>query len=478
MKKFLDNSANKFILVILIGIFFRFYQLELRTNFTADPGRDFLLVKQIITEHKLTLLGPKTSLGNFFFGPLYYYLLLPAVAIGNFDPLSGAVLTASLDILSLIIFSLLVYKLLPLPAAILSSVLYATSPLLITMVQIPLNPFVVPIFMSLYLLLLNRSPDKYPLSATFGLGLAAGSLFELHYATFPAILVGAFASFRGKNKVMNFGAFSTGVILGILPMLLFELRHQFFNTHGIIEFISQQNSTLTVSNLLPVLAKSKDIFNQLTLSSKLPLFWFMLALLILGIFRPSQKNQTFWRLNKILLLICLITFLILGKNFSDHYAILIFPVIFLFIGKGIDFFPPKIIYLVTFTVLIFNSISLLTPRAQGNLMSPGWNLPGIRHAVKLIAADNPPSKFEVAAVMDGDTRAMPYRYLLEAKYNKIPLSVEAYPQADVLYVITREPADIVIHNPVWEISSLVKKQVTKTWVIQNNILLHRIEKIN
>ena len=99
--------------IIVLGIFLRFYQLETRTNFTADGGRDYAVVRQMIQTRKPTLLGPKASVGEFFFGPFYYYLLAPVLVIGNFDPLSGAVLTAFLDSISLILFYFLAKKLLP-----------------------------------------------------------------------------------------------------------------------------------------------------------------------------------------------------------------------------------------------------------------------------------------------------------------------------------------------------------------------------
>lgn len=117
------------------------------------------------------------------------------------------------------------------------------------------------------------------------------------------------------------------------------------------------------------------------------------------------------------------------------------------------------------------------PIDNGYLMPQGWNLTGVRVAASVIAADNPPAKFEVAATLDGDTRALPYRYILESHYKLKPLSVEAYPQAKVLYVVTRDQADTIVTNQVWEISSIMPAKVTKTWTIQNGILLHRIEKI-
>ena len=67
---------------ILLGLIFIFgflvRAIEVLTNnyiFLFDQGRDYLVVKEIVLNHKLTLIGASTGLHGIFSGPFWYYLL-------------------------------------------------------------------------------------------------------------------------------------------------------------------------------------------------------------------------------------------------------------------------------------------------------------------------------------------------------------------------------------------------------------------
>src|SRR3989344_786654 len=81
----------KLFLILLIAASLRIWNLPHRMVFLADQGRDFLRVYELYTTRRLTLLGPPSSQGNFFFGPAYYYLIAPGLILSQFNPL-GAVL--------------------------------------------------------------------------------------------------------------------------------------------------------------------------------------------------------------------------------------------------------------------------------------------------------------------------------------------------------------------------------------------------
>ncbi len=98
-------------------------------------------------------------------------------------------------------------------------------------------------------------------------------------------------------------------------------------------------------------------------------------------------------------------------------------------------------------------------------MPEGWDYLGVKKASEIIAKDAS-GDFNVAAILDGDTRAYPYRYIIET-LGKKPLGVEDYNKSKVLYVIAKGGADNVIGYPVWEIKSFLPAKVTTKWQIQN-----------
>jgi len=56
------------------------------------------------------------------------------------------------------------------------------------------------------------------------------------------------------------------------------------------------------------------------------------------------------------------------------------------------------------------------------------------------------------------------------------LGVEAYPQAQVLYLVTRLNREEVLSHGLWEISSFSPERVTKIWPLVADINLYRLEK--
>ena len=75
------EKINKFtvliVLILLLAAYLRLYNISGYMTFLGDEGRDVLVVKRMIVDHKWTLLGPTASVGGFFLGPIYYYFMLP-----------------------------------------------------------------------------------------------------------------------------------------------------------------------------------------------------------------------------------------------------------------------------------------------------------------------------------------------------------------------------------------------------------------
>src|SRR5213080_2576723 len=87
------------ILILVFAAFLRLYRIADYMTFLGDEGRDVLVVYNILHGH-LTLLGPTSSVGGFFTGPVYYYFMAPFLWLFNYDPVGPAVMVALFGIIT------------------------------------------------------------------------------------------------------------------------------------------------------------------------------------------------------------------------------------------------------------------------------------------------------------------------------------------------------------------------------------------
>ncbi|KKR70154.1 MAG: hypothetical protein UU12_C0028G0008, partial [Candidatus Woesebacteria bacterium GW2011_GWA2_40_7b] len=97
-----QNKFECFLLLIILAVaaFFRLYKIDQYMTFLGDEGRDVIIVRRIFTEVHPPLIGPGTSVGNMYLGPLYYYMMAPALLLANFSPVGPAVMVVILGVLT------------------------------------------------------------------------------------------------------------------------------------------------------------------------------------------------------------------------------------------------------------------------------------------------------------------------------------------------------------------------------------------
>ncbi len=71
--------------LLVLAAALRFGGLDGRGTWDADQGHDMLVLRGLVRDGTIPLLGPPTSIGDFHHGALYYYLLGPAAALGGGD---------------------------------------------------------------------------------------------------------------------------------------------------------------------------------------------------------------------------------------------------------------------------------------------------------------------------------------------------------------------------------------------------------
>src|SRR3989339_69034 len=92
-KRIISWLKNNWILVLilLVGAFLRLYKINEFMTFLGDEGRDVIVVRNLLVKLDPILIGPGTSIGSMYLGPLYYYFMAPFLLLFNFSPIGPAV---------------------------------------------------------------------------------------------------------------------------------------------------------------------------------------------------------------------------------------------------------------------------------------------------------------------------------------------------------------------------------------------------
>ncbi|MBD3250688.1 MAG: hypothetical protein GF381_03930 [Candidatus Pacebacteria bacterium] len=168
-------------LILLLATVVRFYNLPNNFMFEGDQGRDALLVSKIFKEKDLVFIGPVTSVGNMYLGPLYYYFMLPFLWLSYPSPLGPVYAVAVLGVLTVFLTYYFGKKMFGQGPGLLAAFLMAISSAAVTYSRFSWNPNLAPLF-GLLLLYFNwkalRQPKNWIWVAT-----CFAFLIQLHYLT-------------------------------------------------------------------------------------------------------------------------------------------------------------------------------------------------------------------------------------------------------------------------------------------------------
>lgn len=242
-------------IILIVAAFLRLYKIQDYMTFLGDEGRDVLVAYNILHGH-LTLLGPTSSVGGFFLGPIYYYFMAPFLLLFNYNPVGPAVMVALFGIATVWLIYKFCGELFNKKIGIIAAALYAISPLVVSYSRSSWNPNPLPFFSLLALYVLYKASEKNSLKLFFAVGILLGIAIQLHYLTlFLGAVVFAYTVlvqlFDNQRKWIKIFLVSmkqvliifAGFLIGWSPLLAFELRHNFLDFRNISNFLLHSGNT-------------------------------------------------------------------------------------------------------------------------------------------------------------------------------------------------------------------------------------------
>lgn len=377
-KKLLTKNNLILILIIIFAFFVRFYNFSNRVTFGPEQAISLITSGEMI-KGKFSLLGQEnvqriTSDGHrIFSGSLFTYSLILLQIISKFEILPITAYFAILNVLTGVILYFIVRKIYSQKASVFALVLFSFSNLMIyhSLFIWILNYLPLVGILVFYFLYKFKNYESYKYVVI--LGILTGVGFSLEYL----YLVFALASFIilckfAKKKLKMAITFIFSATVPNLPLLLFDLRHDFYHIRTLIRytqdvFQGKAFSGFAYYDLLPVI----------------PLMIMLLAVLL----------ERLYKRRKILTVGILAGYIVLN------------------LGSGL--------------------VSFEEPTG----MPKDLSVSNIMKVAKTISREEP-KNYNVTVINDFDTRGHILRYPLEFIFNSHPNGVEDYPNSTTLYVLT------------------------------------------
>lgn len=291
MSKLFSRPLTFFIIIAFIFLVLRFFNIQNSINYGSDAARDFLVTWNMYVDKHPVLIGPPSEYTvngrQFFFGPAPYYIILPALLVGDWDPLSVSYYVIFLNLAALLISLIILNKNIKEKTIIYSFALFCTvTPGIVTYTQSYWNPyFMFPVSLLLVALIVKSRVKKTNNLIFLLIGFLFGLGLQFHYSFIFAIILSCVWLFFGqKTKLQPLLLLLAGFVIGFSPLILFELRNHFYNLNTMLLVMTHPSN-----------AGTGFIFNTFYFISLFPFFFYWLAVMLKKVMKQAPAFiYIFW----------------------------------------------------------------------------------------------------------------------------------------------------------------------------------------
>ncbi len=454
MKSFIQKHWHISLLLIIFILPRLLWIYDRNIVFTFDQGKDSLAVMHMWLIHTPKLIGPWTSIPGLFFGPGWYYLILPGYILFQGSPFGAVWIMVILGVVQIF----LAYRYFGKTMAL----IIATAQAWMTTSQSAWNPFPMPLITLILLIILQDTEKKKMLgklqACLLGFTMSLGFHFSTAFAIFYPLLIAFFfllRKIRPSASALFLFILSAGI--PFIPQIIFEFRHNFLEVHAVFNYLTT-GSTQSFS-AQQILTIARSVYGELRLAMYPGFekdyfgFSYLVYLTVLTCYiyayikLYNQKKLSVFFIDAIAwYLIPTIGFAFL--HYNTWYTLAIIPVFALIVSQLIDAAPRyyKILILFFFLCTPLERVFRYYTYNRNEFFESRQFISAKLRALEYIraeAGDSPYASYHY--VPDVYDYAYQYLYFWQA-YKGLPLPVEfSYKPGESAYVT--EKTELLAHFP-------------------------------
>ncbi|NTU73514.1 hypothetical protein HGB07_05100 [Candidatus Roizmanbacteria bacterium] len=321
-----------FVLIVMVGMYLRFWRIESTGGYGWDQARDAWKVRDVLMG-QFVLNGPRTGVGHFHLGPLWYYIEAPFYFISNYDPIGAQYANILVNLFNFIALFWVTRRVFGNGTALFTTGIYTMSRYLVEINRTPWNVSPIPgvavlIFYGIYQVVFYKKYRWIPMVA-----FLTGLFSHLHFAVvfLPPIIALSFLAAKDKKKVFLYSLLSLPLFLiWLIPIALFDLQSKGADSNLFQSFLHDYWVGI---HLQFFLHRLNDAFVQfqtvLLLGGDYPLLKFILPVLfvVFLLFEHDAKKRILGYLIVLWFLVPLLVYGVYGGSTSEYYVLFNIPMV-------------------------------------------------------------------------------------------------------------------------------------------------------
>ncbi len=465
-----------FLVVMVVAAFLRLYRFEMYLEFLDDQGRDALIMKKMLIDHTPTLLGPGTSVGKMYLGPLYYYAMVPFLAMTYPEPTGPAYAIAVFGILTVALLYIWGRKLIGERAALIAATVFAVAPDVVKLSRFSWQPNPAPLIALIMMWLTYKAIHEKRPWWWVGVALCFAVLSHVHYVALlsgiPSGILLVYDIWRTRAKkgaimqwVLIFLASFAIFITSLVPLALFNIRHDNLIVRGFQEFLAdQKRPTPLLTRLWHAITDThgRSMFVTAEVYGLAEKWRWLntavaISVLAVGVYLAKKKSTMLGIKIVVLWVIGSIVGLsIYPDTIYSHYVAFLFPASFLLLGTVLD----RLMSFSLFKYVMYGAGIVLVAYNISSFSFWKENLGGYK-AMRRVATEvskemQNGERYNIALLNSNrEYRGMKYRYFFSITSNR-PQSEYDYERLDALVVFV-ENGENPINSPIFEIQQFLRE---------------------
>jgi 4-amino-4-deoxy-L-arabinose transferase-like glycosyltransferase len=440
--------------------------------FLGDQGRDALIVKKIVLFQNFPAIGPPSSIGEVFLGPFYYYLVSPFLLFARLNPVGLAVGVALISVVGIYFSYLFVKKKLSDRTALFFFFLATFSFELVRIARFSWNPNVLPYFSfaTLYFFAsAMEEKNKHTIRDSLLFGLFFGLSFQLHHLAGLLALPIAFyflACMARRRSIslllVPFTSFAMFLVT-LVPIVVFEFRHQFLNTKNLISVFTQQNIVSSGSFFTRMYEINAAFVGNVFRFTFSPLIALFITLFILGFatWKVSKKSNSLVVVHILAVIFYLFGFSRVNSALIPHYYNAIYLSFYLLLAYV--FTPKKINMGGILSFMLLGGFIIWQVLAFDFLTGYGsFQDKKPREVGSFIAAQEGSKRINLATYPTDFTSRDCYQYFIELNGRSV-VDGSSPEVADTMYVLCDKEPCRILNSDSWSIQMFGDAKIDTMW---------------